>query len=68
VKITGEVHLDDGKYVQVAARAQENRGIRSSDACGEISVPSTEWCGRIIPPNLEAIWEMLNKKQKEKYQ
>jgi hypothetical protein len=42
----------------VAARAQENRGIRSSDACGEISVPSTEWCGRIILPNLEAIWEM----------
>jgi hypothetical protein len=39
--MTGEVHLDDGKYVQVATRAQENRGIRSSDGCGETSVPST---------------------------
>jgi hypothetical protein len=45
VKMTGEVHLDDGKYLQVAARAQENRGIRSSDACGEISVPSTNGAG-----------------------
>ena len=41
----GEVHLGDGKYLQVAARAQENRGIGSSDACGEISVPSTNGAG-----------------------
>ena len=45
VKTTGEVHLDDGKYVSAAACAQENRVIRSSDACGEISVPSTNGAG-----------------------
>ncbi len=39
--VTGEVCLDDGKYGQMAFRAQENRKIRSSDGCGENPVLST---------------------------
>ncbi len=41
VKTTGGVCLDDGKYGQMAFRAQENRKIRSSGGGGNYSVPST---------------------------
>ena len=38
--MTGEVHLDDGKYGQMAFRTQEDRKNRSPDGCGDRFLPS----------------------------
>ncbi len=37
---------DDGKYAQLAFRAQENRKIRSSDGCGGKTIPTAAQFGR----------------------
>jgi hypothetical protein len=38
--MTGEVHLDEGKYGQMAFRTQEDRKNRSPDGCGDRFLPS----------------------------
>jgi hypothetical protein len=39
--MTGEVRLDDGKYGKWLSGHSKTETIRSSDGCGETSVPST---------------------------
>jgi hypothetical protein len=38
--MTAEVHLDEGKYGQMAFHTQEDRKTRSPDGCGDRFLPS----------------------------
>ena len=56
--MTGGVHLDDGKYGQMAFRTQQNRNNQVIGWLRRYSCSLNDGGGRMLPPNLEAIWEM----------
>jgi hypothetical protein len=60
--MTGAVHLDEGKYGQMAFRTQEDGKIRSYDrmAAETVLFPRTGYGGTILT-SLEVIWEMSAK-------